>query len=399
MCAASISLLRFRKPRGVTSLGSIRPILDERIGWPILLLRPILRNPSPGQRIRRGCERKYGPRIPESGDPSPHRTNLRAASAAVASRLRPGAPRSGAGVSHNGTKKAGETGSGDWLVGGGEMGKLVRSMDWARTPLGDISRWPQSLRTTVSLCLASNFPISLAWGPKHIQIYNDGYWPICGGKHPHSMGQDFSECWASAWPAIGEAFERALAGETSYLENQRMFLDRNGYLEETFFTFSFSPIRDETGGVGGLFHPVTETTSRMLSERRTRALRDLSARTGKAQTLDEVLTLSAETLSEFELDVPFALFYRLDAQGNEARLVAATSGVPEAVALPTVGGEGPQAAVWPLIAVVRASRALHVDDLERRCGTFSCGPYPEPPKTALALPIIPPGAERPTAML
>jgi hypothetical protein len=91
------------------------------------------------------------------------------------------------------------------------------------------------------------------------------------------MGQDFSECWASAWPAIGEAFEHALAGETSYLENQRMFLDRHGYLEETFFTFSFSPIRDETGGVGGLFHPVTETTSKMISERRTRTLRDLAA--------------------------------------------------------------------------------------------------------------------------
>src|SRR3989449_7007216 len=197
------------------------------------------------------------------------------------------------------------------------MGKLVRSMDWARPPLGDISRWPQSLRTTVSLCLASNFPISLAWGPKHIQIYNDGYWPICGAKHPHSMGQDFSECWASAWPVIGDAFERALLGETSYLENQRMFLDRNGYLEETFFTFSFSPIRDETGGVGGLFHPVTETTAKMLAERRTRALRDLGAHAGTAQTSDEVLTLSAETLSEFELDVPFALFYRLDAQGNE----------------------------------------------------------------------------------
>src|SRR5712664_4024764 len=188
----------------------------------------------------------------------------------------------------------------NWLVGGGEMGRVVRSKDWSKTPLGPIESWPQSLRTTVSLCLASNFPISLAWGPRHVQIYNDGYWPICGGKHPHSMGQDFSECWASAWPAIGEAFERALAGETSYLENQRMFLDRNGYLEETFFTFSFSPIRDETGGVGGLFHPVTETTSRMLSERRTR-LRDLAARAGKAQTMEEACTLAAQTLAEYEL--------------------------------------------------------------------------------------------------
>jgi hypothetical protein len=162
------------------------------------------------------------------------------------------------------------TNAGEWLVGGGEMGKLIRSMDWTKTALGAIDSWPQSLRTTVSLCLASNFPIALAWGPKHVQIYNDGYWPICGDKHPGAMGQDFTECWAAPWPVIGEAFTRALAGETSFLENQRMFLDRNGYLEETFFTFSFSPIRDETG-VAGLFHPVTETTSRMLSERRTHA--------------------------------------------------------------------------------------------------------------------------------
>src|SRR5437660_2737787 len=188
----------------------------------------------------------------------------------------------------------------DWLVGGGEMGKLIRSMDWTNTPLGPMESWPQSLRTTVSLSLASNFPISLAWGPRHVQIYNDGYWPICGGKHPHSMGEDFSECWASAWPAIGEAFERALLGETSYLENQRMFLDRNGYLEETFFTFSFSPIRDESGKVGGLFHPVTEQTDKMLGERRRRALLEMTARTNKAKGLVDVFILAAQTLADYE---------------------------------------------------------------------------------------------------
>src|ERR1700716_4198004 len=190
----------------------------------------------------------------------------------------------------------------EWLGGGGAMGRLIRSMDWTQTPLGPIDSWPQSLRTTVSLCLGSNFPIALAWGPKHVQIYNDGYWPICGEKHPASMGQDFTECWAAPWPVIGEAFTRALSGETSFLENQRMFLDRNGYLEETFFTFSFSPIRDESGGVGGLFHPVTETTAKMVGERRTRALRDLAARAGKAQASQEAFMLAAQALKEFELD-------------------------------------------------------------------------------------------------
>src|SRR5918911_622372 len=95
-----------------------------------------------------------------------------------------------------------------WLVGGSEMAKVIQAKDWSTTPLGPIERWPQSLRTTVSLVQASMSPISLAWGPGHTQIYNDGYWPICGAKHPRSMGEDFTRCCASAWPVIGEAFDR-----------------------------------------------------------------------------------------------------------------------------------------------------------------------------------------------
>jgi PAS domain S-box-containing protein len=295
------------------------------------------------------------------------------------------------GVPHKDTSWA------DTLVGGGEMGNVVRAMDWAKTTLGPMESWPQSLRTTVSLCLASNFPISLAWGPNHVQIYNDGYWPICGKKHPHSMGQDFSECWASAWPAIGVAFERALAGETSYLENQRMFLDRNGYLEETFFTFSFSPIRDESGGVGGLFHPVTETTAEMLGQRRLHALRDLGVLAGKAKTTDQAFALAAQTLSEFTLDVPFALFYLLDAERKEARLIAHSEALPDTVAVPRVDLKALGSAVWPLAEVESASQTIRVNDPEGRWA--SCGPYPEGPKTALALPITPPGCERPMAIL
>ena len=286
-----------------------------------------------------------------------------------------------------------------WLVGGGEMGKLIRSMDWTQSPLGPIESWPQSLRTTVSLCLASNFPISLAWGPKHVQIYNDGYWPICGEKHPHSMGQDFSECWALPWPVIGDAFDRALAGETSFLENQRMFLDRNGYLEETFFTFSFSPIRDETG-VAGLFHPVTETTSRMLSERRTRALRDLAARCSKAQTTEEACTLAAETLSDYQRDLPFVLFYLLDVRGEEARLIAST-GLPRgsAACAEVVALSSPRTSGWPLAEVARSGQAQRVDELTARFGHLSCDEYPESQKEAMAFPIAPPGCERPVGFL
>jgi len=166
-----------------------------------------------------------------------------------------------------------------FFTGNGKMVELVNHKDWAATPLGPIDSWPQSLKTTVSLCLASNFPISIAWGPDRVQIYNDGYWPICGIKHPVSMGQDYKECWYSAWDVLGEAFEEASLGHTRFLENQHMFLDRFEYLEETFFTFSFSPIGNESGGVGGIFHPVTDLTQQILAERRLNLLHKLTAST------------------------------------------------------------------------------------------------------------------------
>ncbi len=288
----------------------------------------------------------------------------------------------------------------DFLTGGGEMGALIRSKDWSATPLGPIESWPQSLRTAVSICLNSNFPISLAWGPERIQIYNDGYWPITGDKHPHSMGQDFTECWASAWPVIGDAFDTALAGGRTFLENQRMFLDRYGYLEETFFTFSFSPIRDETGGIGGLFHPVTETTAKMLSERRTRALRDLG-RTGKAHSVAEAFALIAEAVSEYDLDLPFVLLYQLDDHGKQARLAASvgvargTSASPLVIDLNTDATPSP----WPFSEIMRSGAPVLVEGLSDTFGLLTCGPYPEPPVAALVVPIMAPGAHGPLGVI
>ena len=288
----------------------------------------------------------------------------------------------------------------DWLVGGGEMGKLIRSMDWSKNPLGPVEQWPQSLRTTVSLCLASNFPISIAWGPNHVQIYNDGYWPICGAKHPSSMGQDFSECWASAWPAIGDAFRRACEGETSYLENQRMFLDRNGYLEETFFTFSFSPIRDESGGVGGLFHPVTELTQQTLAERRLQVIRDLSDQTTDAKTVEDAIVLIAKTLSEHELDLPFVLIYLVNSSSHQAHLVEQVGIASDTIASPAVVDlESPSSSIWMLEEVWRSRQTVLVENLEESLGSLSCGPYPEPPKSALVLPINLPGMEHPFGLM
>jgi hypothetical protein len=196
--------------------------------------------------------------------------------------------------------------------GGGEMGELIRSMDWSRTALGAVETWPLSLRTTVSLCLSSTFPILIAWGPEMIQIYNDSSRPICGAKHPASMGQNFKICWETALPVVGDAFDRDLAGEGTYIKDQQMLLDRHGYIEEAFMTFSFAPIRDESGQVGGIFHPITESTDKMLNAGRTQILRDVSTATGEAKTKEAIARLLTSKQHEYTFDLPFIQVYEID---------------------------------------------------------------------------------------
>lgn len=280
----------------------------------------------------------------------------------------------------------------NWLVGGGEMADLIRSIDWSKTPLGPIETWPQSLRTTVSLCLASNFPINIIWGPEAIQIYNDGYRVVCGGVHPRAMGEPYSVTWASAWPVIGEPFEQARRGKTSYLENQRMFLSRNGYLEETFFTFSLSPIRAKGGGTAGLFHPVTETTATMLSSRRTRVLRDIADKTRGAQTVLEAAKLAIEALSDYHFDLPFALFYLFDSN-RKIQLVGRTGLSKESFISQEKGFEN--GSIWPFSGAQKSTHVELVHDVTNRCGKIFCGDYPEPIEKAYLLPIKASGLERP----
>ena len=280
------------------------------------------------------------------------------------------------------------------------MGRVIRSMDWSQTPLGRIQSWPQSLRTAISICLASDLPICIIWGPELVQLYNDGYRVICGDKHPSSMGQNFKECWREAWPVIGEAHDSALAGETAFLENQHIFLERHGYTEECFFTFSFSPIRDEAARLAGIFHPVIEMTPKLLGERRTRTLRDLVSRTSNAKSIEEACLLTTDALAAFPFDLPFLLVYRLDDSENNARLVAATGltagtrAAPERVELKTS-----ENASWPFANVIGATAAVPVDDVRQRFGDISAGPFHEPIESAVLLPIMPPRPGRPLAFV
>ena len=168
------------------------------------------------------------------------------------------------------------------LKGGGEMGALMRAHDWSTTAVGPVEQWPQSLCTAISICLNSRYPMLIWWGPELIMLYNDAYRPILGSaKHPRALGQRGQECWPEIWSIIGPMLEGVLQrGEATWSDDQLLLLDRNGYLEECYFTFSYSPIIAEESG--GIFTAVTETTARVLSERRLRTFRELGARVGEA---------------------------------------------------------------------------------------------------------------------
>ncbi|MGF6276217.1 PAS domain S-box-containing protein [Massilia sp. UYP11] len=279
----------------------------------------------------------------------------------------------------------------NWLAGGGEMGELIRSMDWSKTPLGPLSDWPQSLRTSVSLCLSSTFPILVCWGPDDIQIYNDAYRPICGDLHPASMGAPFKVVWASALPVVGAAFESAHQGAGAYIKDQQMFLDRSGYLEEANMTFSFSPIRDESGAVGGIFHPITETTAQVLGGRRSQGLRDLTAGLATTRSIAEIGQQLSLHVERMQADVPFLLFYQIDPEGR-ALALRGGGGLPPDGALAPASARLDDAC-WPFGRCAATHSVTQVDDVAARLGGAACGPYDDPPRSALVLPLSLPGQQ------
>ncbi|WP_158635404.1 ATP-binding protein [Pseudomonas duriflava] len=168
-----------------------------------------------------------------------------------------------------------------FLAGGGIMGRQMRDHDWSNSPLGHPEQWPQSLRTAVSIMLNSGHPMFLTWGPEQIFLFNDAYRPILGAKVSWALAQPFEQLWADIWDVLSPAIERAWAGEATWFENQKLVMQRNGYAEETYFNYSYSPIRDETGAVAGMFCACTETTATVFTTRQLReterALREANA--------------------------------------------------------------------------------------------------------------------------
>jgi PAS domain S-box-containing protein len=165
-----------------------------------------------------------------------------------------------------------------FLVNGGETGALVRTHDWSTSPLGTPDTWAPSLRTVVSLMAASRFPMFVAWGPELAFLYNDAYAPILGAKHPQAMGRRFREVWAEIWDDLEPLVAKAMAGEATFHENLHLTMERHGFPEDTWYTFSYSPVSDEHGAIGGMFCTCTETTEKVQADRRATFHVELSER-------------------------------------------------------------------------------------------------------------------------
>ena len=273
------------------------------------------------------------------------------------------------------------------LAGGGGMGDLMRRHDWSSSLVGPVGEWPQSLRTSVGILLASGYPMLIVWGPDRVQFYNDAFRPILGStKHPAALGQSAQECWAEIWDSIGPMFERVFQGEEIGARDAPFVLDRNGYAEETYFDFSYSPIRDERGGISGVFVTCMETTKRVLGERRMATLRELAARTAQPERPEDACRLAAEVLGENAADVPFALLYLSDADQGELRLIG-TAGFAGSDAPSAVRARRGEAGPWRLFEALDRGEPVLVGTVQAELPS----PWPESPPAALALPIV--GAE------
>jgi signal transduction histidine kinase len=158
----------------------------------------------------------------------------------------------------------------------GETGRLLLATDWDATPLGPMEQWPQSLRIAVSICLNSRFPMFVWWGPHAINIYNDAYIPMLGKRHPAAFSRPAQEAWNDIWDIVGAQRKTVMErGEPTWNERVLLVMERNGFPEDTWFTWSYSPIYDDDGSIGGMFCAVTEETGRVLAEReRDRLMRE-----------------------------------------------------------------------------------------------------------------------------
>ena len=280
-----------------------------------------------------------------------------------------------------------------------ELGRHLAAVDWAATPLGPVETWPTSLRNVVSLQLGSRFAMWMAWGPELTFLCNDAYRrSTLAGKYPWALGKPAREVWSEIWPDIGPRIESVVTtGVATWDESLLLFLERSGYQEETYHTFSYSPLTDDAGAIAGMLCVVSEETARVISERRMTTVRELSTALASASTVDEVWAAAGGRLALDGRNVPFALGYTF-ADDRDAHL-AFSVGVPAGHPIaPKTINTGDRGTLWP------ADRLRHglgrlVEDLDVRYPDLRCGEWGEPVSRALVLPFTQLGRDEPHGFL
>ena len=278
-----------------------------------------------------------------------------------------------------------------FLIGGGEMGALMRAHDWSQSPLGPPPSWPQSLKTAVRIMLTSRQPIWIGWGPQLIYFYNDAYKSIIGGRHPWALGRPTEQVWPEIWDAIGPMLRTALGGEEgTFVEEQLLIMERNGYPEETYYTFSYSPIPDDNGTPGGIICANSEDTQRVIGERQLALLRELAARTTDSRSWRDACQLAAVALATNRHDLPFAALYAAEGGGQQLSLIA-TCGIAAGTAAtpPTIASDDDT--LWPVSSALRLHEIQCVDLDEAFTRSLPTGAWETPPLRAAVLPLLPAG--------
>jgi PAS domain S-box-containing protein len=277
----------------------------------------------------------------------------------------------------------------DFLPGEGEMADAVNARDWAATPLGPLSAWPPCIRTAVSICLGSNFPIMVLVGRELAYIYNDACIPIFGDKHPAALGRRVADVWPEAWATIAPVLDSVLdTGKPVRQDDWRLMLNRSGFAEECYFTLSYSQIRCDGEHAAGVFVAVMETTRRVLGERRQRTLRDLATQVALRRGDDATFELVRQTLAANGFDLPLAALY-LAGPGGYAEQVFCTGLHEGWLCLERRIGWGRQAGAGanPLARLAEAGgpQLYDADELLGPADTGGAGP--ERPRQVAALPL------------
>ncbi|QBY50842.1 response regulator [Cupriavidus oxalaticus] len=280
-----------------------------------------------------------------------------------------------------------------FLAGGGEMGALIRAHDWAATPLGPPQAWPHSLKTAIRIMLTSRQPIWIGWGEALHFFYNDAYKSIIGGKHPGALGQPTAVVWREIWPEIGPLLDTAMTGaEGTFVEQKLLIMERNGYPEETYYTFSYSPVPNDHGGTGGIICANSDDTERVLAERQLNVLRDVAAAATDARSWRQACERTMGALASDPRDIVFALLYIAEPGATDLQRVVA-SGIDPAhpAAPPAISLEG--MAPWPVAEVLQQQQPALIEQLATRfAAPLPAGAWGVPTDAAAVIPVAPSGS-------